>query len=120
MVAMANPLDSILEKQLALTRQTWEILRKHGVTEEKKLRLDFFYNAPSREAADQLCSLLREQTDYEVNVESSGFFLRRKWQVEGRTQEIAISPEFLDQWVTWMVTAGEERLCVFDGWGTSI
>jgi hypothetical protein len=112
--------ETILVKQLAMNRQTWAALQKHGVTVESKLRLDFSYNAASREAAENLCALLREQTDYEVNAETSGSFLRRKWRVEGRTQETAVSPEILDQWVTWMVTAGKERSCDFDGWGTAV
>jgi len=112
--------EDILATQLAMNRQTWAALQKHGVTTESKLRLDFSYNAESRETAERLCALLREQTDYEVSVESSGSFLRRKWRVEGRTLETAVSPEVLDQWVTWMVTAGKERSCDFDGWGTSV
>lgn len=112
--------EDILAKQLVMNRQTWAALQKHGVTTESKLRLDFSYNAESREAAESLCALLRGQTDYEVSVESSGSFLRRRWRVEGRTLETAISPEVLDQWVMWMVTAGKERSCNFDGWGTSV
>jgi hypothetical protein len=112
--------EGILAKQLAMNRQTWAALQRHGVTAESTLCLDFFYNAASREAAESLCSLLREQTDYELSVKSSGSFLRRKWRVEGRTQETAVSPEILDQWVTWMVNAGKESSCDFDGWGTSV
>jgi Regulator of ribonuclease activity B len=112
--------EDILGKQLAMNRQTWAALQRHGVTAESKLRLDFSYNATSREAANSLCSLLREQKEYEVEIESSGSFLRRKWRVEGRTQETAVSPEILDHWVTWMVTAGKQHSCDFDGWGTSV
>ena len=112
--------EDILAKQLAMNHQTWSALQKHGVTDKSKLRLDFVYNSPNRQAADELCALLREQTDYEVQVESVGSFLRRKWRVEGRTQETAVSPAILDQWVTWMVAAGKERSCAFDGWGTSV
>jgi hypothetical protein len=112
--------ENILAKQLAMNRQTWAALQKHGITAESMLRLDFSYNARSRDAAENLCALLRDQTDYEINVESSGSFLRRKWRVEGRTQQTAVSPEILDQWVTWMVTAGKGRSCDFDGWGTSL
>ena len=90
------------------------------MTENSLLCLDFSYNAPSREAADKMCALLREETDYEIKVESRGSFLRRKWRVEGRTQRTAVSPSILDQWVTWMVTAGKEQSCNFDGWGTSV
>lgn len=95
--------ETILAKQLAMNRHTWAALQKHGVTAESTLRLDFSYNAASRKAAESLCALVREQSDYEVNVESSGSFLRRKWRVEGKTRETAVSPEILDQWVTWMV-----------------
>ena len=112
--------ESILAKQLAMNRQTWAALQNHGVAEESKLRLDFFYNAANRDAAENLCALLREQTDYEVKMESSRSFLRHKWRVEGRTQETSVSPEILDQWVTWMVTAGKEHSCDFDGWGASV
>src|ERR1700682_2800546 len=112
--------EDILGKQLAMNRQTWTALQKHGVTEVRQLRLDFSYNTPSREAAEGLCALLRAQTDYEAKVESDGSFLRRRWRVEGRTQNTAVSPAVLDQWVTWMVSAGKEHSCDFDGWGTSV
>ncbi len=112
--------DDILERQLTMNRQTWAALQKHGVTPDSQLRLDFSYNAPTREAADKLCALLRAQTDYEVTVESARSFLRRKWQIEGKTQNMAVSPEVLDQWVTQMVSAGKEHSCDFDGWGTSV
>jgi len=44
--------ETILAKQLAMNRQTWAALQKHGVTAENTLRLDFSYNAASREAAE--------------------------------------------------------------------
>jgi len=112
--------DDILEKQLTMNRQTWAALQKHGVTQDSHLRLDFSYNAPTHDAADKLCALLRAQTDYEVTVESARSFLRRKWRIEGKTQNMAVSPEVLDQWVTRMVSAGKEHSCDFDGWGTSV
>src|SRR5690242_5034754 len=94
--------DAILEEQLAMNRQTWAALQRHGLTEDRQIRLDFFYNAPNREAADRLCAVLQEQTDYDVKVETAGSFFRRYWRVEGRTQDTAVSPAILDQWVTWM------------------
>jgi hypothetical protein len=112
--------EGILAKQLTMNRQTWAALQQHGVTESSRLRLDFSFNAPSRESAGKLCALLQEETDYEVKVESVGSFLRRRWRVEGRTRETAVSPAILDQWVTWMVAAGKGRSCDFDGWGTSV
>ncbi|MCE5302555.1 MAG: ribonuclease E inhibitor RraB [Planctomycetaceae bacterium] len=112
--------DKILAKQLAMNRHTWAALVKHGVTEQSELRLDFSYNAPNRDAADSLRALIQEQTDYEVQVESGGGFLHHKWRVEGTTQTTVVSPDILDQWVTWMVAAGRERQCDFDGWGSLV
>jgi hypothetical protein len=103
-----------------MNRQTWATLQGHGATEQTELRLDFSYNAPNRESADGLVAFLREETDYEIRVESHGSVLRRKWRVEGTTQVTRISQEILDEWVTWMVIAGKEKACDFDGWGTSV
>jgi hypothetical protein len=87
---------------------------------KSELRLDFSYHAPSQDAALGLQSLLEEQTDYEVRVESDRSFLRRKWRVEGTTGKTAVSPKILDQWVTRMVMAGKESSCEFNGWGTRV
>jgi hypothetical protein len=112
--------EHILEQQIKMNRETWDALLRHGLTEQSQVRLDFSYNASNSKAADALRALLLEQTDYDVRVESGGSFLGRKWRVEGRTQETTISPAILDEWVAWMVTAGKETACDFDGWGTSV
>jgi Regulator of ribonuclease activity B len=109
----------LLAKQLVMNRYTWAELRKHGVTEQTRLRLDFTYSAPSRDAAEALRASLEEATDYDLAVRSDRSFLRRRWRVEGTTQQTRISPEILEKWVRWMFTAGIEHSCEFDGWGTS-
>jgi hypothetical protein len=85
------PYEDLLAQQLAMNRQTWALLQKHGVTEDRQLRLDFSFAAPGRESAAKLSALLQKQTNYEVQVESTGSFLRRKWRVEGRTRKTAVS-----------------------------
>jgi len=117
---MVDHYNDLLGRQLQMNRQTWAALQAHGVTADSQLRLEFSYNAPGRDAADALVALVRDQTDYDVQTKSAGGFLNRKWRVEGATQSTAISLEVLDQWVTWMVTAGKERGCDFDGWGVSV
>jgi hypothetical protein len=112
--------DELLARQLVMNRQTWIALQEHGATEQTELRLDFSYNASNRESADALCAFLRDETDYEIRIESGGSLLRRKWRVEGTTQATKVSPAILDEWVTWMVIAGKEKACDFDGWGTSV
>ena len=110
----------LLGRQLAMNEQTWRTLQGHGVTLDSEVRLDFAFRAPSQAAAEGLKGLLEDQTDYEVSATSHGSVLRRQWTVTGSTQPTKISPEILDQWVDWMVRAGLERHCEFDGWGTEI
>lgn len=112
-----------LESQLAMNRQTWQALQQHGVTEASKLRLDFFYVAPGEQQANALAGFLREETDYDVAMSPSGGGLLKKkvWAVSGSTRETAISLAILDDWVRWMVAAGEANgSCEFDGWGAPV
>jgi len=121
---MAESLDDryrrLLAKQLVMNEQTWQTLAAHGVTESDEVRLDFAFAAPDRSAAQSLAAVLRDQTDYDVEIQSSGGVLRKIWSVTGSTQRTQISPTILNQWVDWMVTAGLHQDCEFDGWGTQI
>jgi len=112
--------EQILATQLTMNRQIWAVLQQHGLTEQSQLRLDFSYIAPNKHAAEALAAFIQKQTDYDVRVELDGSFLSRKWRVEGTTQLTVVSPEILDQWVTWMVTVGKESVCDFDGWGSPV
>jgi hypothetical protein len=112
--------QNLLGKHRAMNQQTWHRLQELGVTPATSLRLDFSYRAPDRESAQSLRGLLTDETDYDVAVTSSGPMLSKEWTVQGTTQSTTISPEILDQWVDWMVSAGLERGCEFDGWGTGI
>ena len=96
-----------------MNSQTWEVLQGHGVTEQTELRLDFAYETPDKNAAEELAAFLREETDYDVRVEDG--------EVRGSTQPTNISVSILDEWVRWMVLAGYEKgRCKFDGWGTAV
>jgi Regulator of ribonuclease activity B len=110
----------LLTKMIVMNQQTWEALKKHGATEESQHQLDFYYYAPSREAANAMAALIRQETDYEVRVESDDSDLSGKWLVKGTTQKTTISLRILDDWVFWMVTAGRQQGCDFDGWGTEV
>src|SRR5689334_7741340 len=105
-----------------MNKETWRRLTELGVTTETELRLDFAFRAPSEGAARSLAAVIDEQTDYSVVIDnaSDGLF-RKKWSVTGQTQPTKLSLELLDQWVTWMVTAGlQTGRCEFDGWGTEV
>jgi Regulator of ribonuclease activity B len=112
----------LLSKQLAMNQQTWQTLQQHGVTEGTELRLDFNFIAPSEEQAKALADLLQRETDYDVRVISDGGGLLRKkrWRITGTTQPTSVSQGILDEWVTWMVAAGFENGCEFDGWGAQV
>jgi hypothetical protein len=120
---MTEDLDSryrrLLAKQLVINEETWERLRTHGVDEATQLRLDFSYAAADRASAESLKTVLSDQTDYDMKVQSTGTFTKR-WTVTGSTQATAVSNAILDQWVDWMVTAGLHHNCEFDGWGTEV
>jgi hypothetical protein len=114
--------EGTLTRQLQMNPATWEALQKHGVTEESQLRLDFFFNAPSKPKAEQLAAFLRTEIDYDVVIgqhKKKGLLAKPGWTVEGKTQPTSASLEILNDWVTWMVGAGAEHgACQFDGWGT--
>ena len=111
--------QAVLAAQLAMNRQSWAALLDRGVTEDIELRLDFFFDAPDQASARALAALLGAETDYDVGVGAGGRKLRGRkvWAVIGTTQETKLSPDVLDQWVEWMVAAGFEHGCAFDGWG---
>ena len=44
--------NAILAQQLVMNRKTWALLQQHGVTEQSQVRLDFSFEAPTREAAE--------------------------------------------------------------------
>ena len=54
-----------------MNSQTWEALQSHGVAENTEIRLDFAYDAPDKNAAEQLAAFLHEETDYDVRSEGS-------------------------------------------------
>jgi regulator of RNase E activity RraB len=43
-----------------------------------------------------------------------------RWGVQGSTNLTTISKSILDQRVEWMVAAGMDHDCEFDGWGTQV
>jgi len=110
----------LLATQLVMNQDTWAALQSHGVAALSRLRLDFAFVAPNRGKAEALRALLVDQTDYDVDVQSTGGLLTRRWTVTGSTQPTVVSAEILDQWVTWMVTAGIQEDCEFDGWGAAV
>jgi hypothetical protein len=117
-VATPDWFISTLTKQLTMNERSWEQLQCLGVTEDTAISLDFHYDGPNHQAAEQLRTFLLDETDYVVDVENKRKGLSKTWTVSGRTQPTAVSLEILNEWVRWMVAAGAEMGgCRFDGWG---
>jgi hypothetical protein len=58
----------LLADQLAGNRQTLAALRRHGVTDETELRVDFFFDVPGEVQARALAARLERDTEFEVRV----------------------------------------------------
>jgi hypothetical protein len=112
--------NETLASQLAMNKETWKRLVAHGITPETEVQLDFTFDSPASEHAEALKNFLKRETDYSVEVSSSRSLFRKTWSVRGTTQKTTISLDILNQWVEWMVAAGQDHGCVFDGWGTSV
>src|SRR5690349_3035501 len=74
--------EQILSNQLAMNRQTWEVLKRHGVTEQSHIRLDFSYDAPNRDSADSNGSI--DSATNGLRCPSRVERLHSSSQVEGR------------------------------------
>jgi len=109
-------MQAILDRQLAMTKETWSRLLAHGVTDGSSLALDFFFKSPSIGRAKELQDFLQRETDYSVGITAD----RDEWTVHGSTQPTEVSLSMIQQWVDWMVSAGYRFDAVFDGWGVEI
>jgi hypothetical protein len=111
-----------LAEQREMTAQSWRVLEERGI-HEQRLRLEFYFDAPDGAAAETLATFLAAETDYELSMTPDEAEAKAGpgWLVGGRTGPTLVSREFLDQWVTSMVTEGAEHgRCVFAGWGATI
>ena len=114
--------NKILVKQVAMVEDTWDALQRAGVTGDTQLRLDCLYYAPGESEAHELAEFLGHETDYDVRVESDagGFLKKATSKVASTTQPTRVSLDILEEWVRWMVAAGAQYDCEFDGWGAKV
>ena len=105
-----------LEDQLQMTPQTWRAMQRGGIKPGDKLELEFLYDAPGQKEAESLVNFISSNSNARVIAKSTGIF-RKKWTVEGSTPPEAVDEPFLLKWVRWMVLAGNQYDCEFDGWG---
>jgi hypothetical protein len=112
--------DRITNRQLELSGATLDALRRAGLTDEKEVQIDFFFDAPNLASAQALSEHLAANDCLDLRVERSGTFLSRKFTVAGKTHNTVVSPQVLGQWIPWMVAHGMIYGCQFDGWGAEV
>jgi len=93
-------------------------LRKHGVTEDKSLKIEYFFYTNAKEKADALAEKIKE-LNYSVLV-SSDASDNTLWVITGWTNKIKISEAELATWTKEMCEIGYYYDCDFDGWGTNV
>jgi hypothetical protein len=110
----------ITKRQLELSGTTLDAMRRAGLTDEREIQIDFFFNAPNLVSAKALSEHLSANDCLDLKVERFGTFLTRRFTVAGKTHATVVSPQVLAQWIPWMVVQGMAHNCQFDGWGADV
>ncbi len=116
-----DPYRLLLDRQLEMNPRTWAALEQRGVDSKTPIVIDFYFTAPSKDAAKYLMRILRQRTSFACEIHPEGPRLKRTWRVIGQTKPSTASVEMLNDWVTFMVTVGAKNgECRFDGWGVKV
>ena len=105
-----------LKKQVDMTPQTLNQLRQAGVTEDKELKLEYFFYTNSDEKAKKLADELAKlnyTVDHRLAVDSQTEFIITGW-----TTKMKMSEDVVKKWTKEMCELGYKYDCDYDGWGT--
>jgi regulator of RNase E activity RraB len=104
-------------RQSQMTPMTIAELRKIGVTDDRQLKLEyFFYTNTSEKAAALAAELEALGYDGEYDVSASD---KRQYVITGWTQVMLMDVITVASWVRRMCEIGDRHDCEFDGWGTT-
>ena len=106
-----------LAKQTTMSPQTVGQLRKHGVTDQANLKLEFFFYT-DKEAKGQTLAKALGELRYQVECGPAAGDPRLVL-VTGWTTPINMSEGAVVAWTEKMCRLGYEHDCDFDGWGTN-
>lgn len=110
----------IIDQQVAMSGQTLERLRQVGLTGEKVLQIDFFFNAPTKKAAEALIEHLEKNDCLNLSAEKINGFFSPKFAVKGQTYPTNLTTKVLAKWLPWIIVQGILYNCEFDGWGAEV
>jgi regulator of RNase E activity RraB len=108
--------NSNRSKQVEMTPQTLEQLRKLNVAEDKELKLEYFFYTNTEAKAKELAAEI-EKLNYKVDYGISAGD-KRLFVVTGWTTKIKMADEVVKSWTKKMCDLGFKFDCEFDGWGT--
>jgi regulator of RNase E activity RraB len=113
--------ESAFEKnianQTAMAPQTVEELRKYGVNDQTRLKLEFFFYTNSEPNAAKLAAAL-DRMGYAAEHGPSASD-RKQFLVNGWTKKMAMNEKSVVAWTRRMCQLGFDCDCEFDGWGTN-
>ncbi|HEY9000200.1 MAG TPA: ribonuclease E inhibitor RraB [Mucilaginibacter sp.] len=103
--------------QMQMAPKTLEQLYKYDVTEEKELKLEFFFYTNTAEKAEYFATEL-EKLNYSVHhgISASN---KKLFIITGWTNKIKMADDIVANWTERMCEIGYEFDCEFDGWGTN-
>lgn len=108
--------NSNRDKQMQMVPSTLEQLRKLNVTDDKELKLEYFFYTNTAEKAKQLAAEIGK-LNYTVRHGLSASD-KKLYIVTGWTTKMKMSDEVVKQWTKQMCELGYKFDCEFDGWGT--
>jgi|SRR5687767_14573495 len=110
----------IIERQLEMSGATLDALRRAGLTDEREVQIEFFFNVRSELSGQALIAHLEKNDCLDLKLERAGGFLSRKFSVVGKTYPTVVTAQVLAQWIPWIVVQGVTHDGEFDGWGAEV
>lgn len=105
------------DKQMQMTIQTLDQLRKLNVSSEKELKLEYFFYTNMEDKAEQLANeigKLSYQVKHGISAGDKKLFVITGW-----TTKMKMADQVVKQWTKEMCELGYKYDCEFDGWGTN-
>jgi len=103
--------------QLSMSPQTVEQLRGYGVTDEKSLKLEYFFYTNSSDKAEALSNELLSMgysSEFGESVQDKKIQIVTGWSIP-----IQMATDSVLDWTATMCNLGYKHDCEFDGWGTN-
>lgn len=106
-----------LAKQVAMSPETLTQLRKYEVTDQTKLKLEYFFYTDTPEKGSVLAGVLIRKGYTAEHGPSAGD--KKSFIVTGWTTPMQMDESTVVGWTRQMCQLGFDNDCDFDGWGTN-